>query len=101
MGPPDFVNPQVSGQTECPGGVDRSMVGVPAEPVRPAVPLRALALATHPGPAVAGTVVAAPLALAAGGAGGRAALVGGAGLAGQAAIGWGKHRLDAERGPGG
>src|SRR3712207_95012 len=97
MGPPDFVNPQVSGQTECPGGVDRSMVGVPAEPVRPPVSPRALALATHPGPTVAVTVVATLLALAAGVAAGRAALVCAAVLAGQASIGWSNDWLDADR----
>jgi 4-hydroxybenzoate polyprenyltransferase len=73
------------------------MVGVPAEPVRPPVPLRALALATHPGPAVAVTVVATLLALAAGVPGGRAALVGAAVLAGQASIGWSNDWLDADR----
>jgi 4-hydroxybenzoate polyprenyltransferase len=73
------------------------MVGVPAEPVRPPVPLRALALATHPGPAVAVTVVATLLALAAGVPGGRAALVGVAVLAGQASIGWSNDWLDADR----
>ena len=70
---------------------------MPAEPVRPPVPLRALALATHPGPTVAVTVVATLLALAAGVPGGRAALVGAAVLAGQASIGWSNDWLDADR----
>ena len=70
---------------------------MPAEPVRPPAPLRALALATHPGPAVAVTVVATLLALAAGVPGGRAALVGAAVLAGQASIGWSNDWLDAYR----
>src|SRR3712207_5612688 len=73
------------------------MVGVPAEPVRTPVSLRALALATHPGPALAVTVVATLLALAAGVPGGRAALVGVAVLAGQASIGWSNDWLDADR----
>jgi 4-hydroxybenzoate polyprenyltransferase len=73
------------------------MVGVPAEPVRPPVSLRALALATHPGPAVAVTVVATLLALAAGVPGGRAVLVCAAVLAGQASIGWSNDWLDADR----
>ena len=70
---------------------------MPAEPVRPPVPLRALALATHPGPAVAVTVVAGLLALAAGVPAGRAALVAVAVLAGQASIGWSNDWLDADR----
>jgi 4-hydroxybenzoate polyprenyltransferase len=73
------------------------MVGVPADPARPRVSLRALALATHPGPTVAVTVVATLLALAAGVPGGRAALVGIAVLAGQASIGWSNDWLDADR----
>jgi 4-hydroxybenzoate polyprenyltransferase len=73
------------------------MVGVPAEPVRTPVSLRALALATHPGPAVAVTVVATLLALAAGVPGGRAALLCAAVLAGQASIGWSNDWLDADR----
>ena len=58
---------------------------------------RALALATHPGPAVAVTVVAGLLALAAGVPAGRAALVTVAVLAGQASIGWSNDWLDADR----
>ncbi|MGY1679757.1 UbiA family prenyltransferase [Geodermatophilus sp. SYSU D01176] len=70
---------------------------MPAEPVRTPVSLRALALATHPGPALAVTVVATLLALAAGVSGGRAALVCAAVLAGQASIGWSNDWLDAGR----
>lgn len=58
---------------------------------------RALALATHPGPAVAVTVVAGLLALAAGVPAGRAALVTAAVLAGQVSIGWSNDWLDADR----
>ena len=53
--------------------------------------------ATHVGPAVAVTVVATLLALAAGAPGGRAALVGIAVLAGQVSIGWSNDWLDADR----
>ena len=70
---------------------------MPAKPVRTPVSLRALALATHPGPAVAVTVVATLLALAAGVPGGRTAFVGAAVLAGQASIGWSNDWLDADR----
>jgi 4-hydroxybenzoate polyprenyltransferase len=73
------------------------MVGVPAHGARRGVTLRALALATHPGPAVAVTVVAGLLALAAGAPAGRAALVAAAVLAGQASIGWSNDWLDADR----
>src|SRR3712207_1084693 len=73
------------------------MVGVPARPVRTSVSLRALALATHPGPALAVTVVAGLLALAAGAPWSRAALVTAAVLAGQASIGWSNDWLDADR----
>ncbi len=70
---------------------------MPAEPARtPATP-RALALATHPGPAVAVTVVATLLAVAAQLPAGRVALVGVAVLAGQASIGWSNDWLDADR----
>ncbi|WP_245700373.1 UbiA family prenyltransferase [Geodermatophilus siccatus] len=61
------------------------------------MPPRALALATHPGPAAAVTVVAGLLALAAGVPAGRAALVTVAVLAGQASIGWSNDWLDADR----
>jgi 4-hydroxybenzoate polyprenyltransferase len=73
------------------------MVGVPAHGARRGATLRALALATHPGPAVAVTVVAGLLALAAGVPAGRAALVAAAVLAGQASIGWSNDWLDADR----
>lgn len=68
-----------------------------ARGVGPGVTLRALASATHPGPAVAVTVVAGLLALAAGVPAGRAALVTAAVLAGQASIGWSNDWLDADR----
>jgi 4-hydroxybenzoate polyprenyltransferase len=70
---------------------------VPAEPARPVTGLRALALATHPGPTVAVTAVAGLLALAAGVPADRAALVTAAVLAGQASIGWSNDWLDADR----
>jgi 4-hydroxybenzoate polyprenyltransferase len=73
------------------------MVSVPAHGARRGATLRALALATHPGPAVAVTVVAGLLALAAGVPAGRAALVAAAVLAGQASIGWSNDWLDADR----
>jgi 4-hydroxybenzoate polyprenyltransferase len=73
------------------------MVGVRARGVGPGASPRALALATHPGPAVAVTVVAGLLALAAGVPAGRAALVTVAVLAGQASIGWSNDWLDADR----
>ncbi|MGY1689173.1 UbiA family prenyltransferase [Geodermatophilus sp. SYSU D01105] len=73
------------------------MVDVPAHPSRPAATTRALAMATHPGPAVAVTVVATLLAVAAGVPAGRVALVGLAVLAGQASIGWSNDWLDADR----
>ena len=68
-----------------------------ARGVGPGVTPRALAAATHPGPAVAVTVVASLLALAAGVPAGRAALVTAAVLAGQASIGWSNDWLDADR----
>ncbi|MGR6967343.1 UbiA family prenyltransferase [Geodermatophilus sp. URMC 61] len=70
---------------------------MPARGVRPGATPRALVLATHPGPAVAVTVVAGLLALAAGVPPGRAALVTAAVLAGQASIGWSNDWLDADR----
>jgi 4-hydroxybenzoate polyprenyltransferase len=73
------------------------MVGVRAHGARRRVTPRALALATHPGPALAVTVVAGLLALAAGASWGRAALVTAAVLAGQASIGWSNDWLDADR----
>ncbi len=68
-----------------------------ARGVGPGVTPRALAAATHPGPAVAVTVVAGLLAFAAGVPAGRAALVTAAVLAGQASIGWSNDWLDADR----
>jgi 4-hydroxybenzoate polyprenyltransferase len=59
--------------------------------------VRALIAATHPGPAVAVTVVATLLAVAAGVPAGRTALVLAAVLAGQASIGWSNDWLDADR----
>jgi 4-hydroxybenzoate polyprenyltransferase len=70
---------------------------VPRRPGGPRVPLRALALATHLGPTVAVTTVAALLAVLAGVPGGRSTLVGIAVLAGQASIGWSNDWLDADR----
>jgi 4-hydroxybenzoate polyprenyltransferase len=62
---------------------------------RPTVP--ALVAATHPGPTAAVTTVATLLAIAAGVAPGRTALVFAAVLAGQASIGWSNDWLDADR----
>jgi 4-hydroxybenzoate polyprenyltransferase len=70
---------------------------VPARPAGSAATLRALVLATHAGPAVAVTVVATLLAVAAGAPSGRVALVSAAVLAGQASIGWSNDWLDADR----
>jgi 4-hydroxybenzoate polyprenyltransferase len=73
------------------------MVGVPARPSRPGVGLRAMVLATHAGPAVAVTLVATLLAVAAGVPAGRVVLLTAAVLAGQASIGWSNDWLDADR----
>jgi 4-hydroxybenzoate polyprenyltransferase len=70
---------------------------VPVGAGGPAATLRALALATHPGPTVAVTTVATLLALTAGVPGGRTALLCAAVLAGQASIGWSNDWLDADR----
>jgi 4-hydroxybenzoate polyprenyltransferase len=78
-------------------GVDIGVVDVPAHPARRAGTVRALALATHPGPAVAVTVVATLLGVAAGVTAGRVALLTLAVLAGQASIGWSNDWLDADR----
>jgi 4-hydroxybenzoate polyprenyltransferase len=59
--------------------------------------VRALVLATHAGPALAVTVVATLLAVAANVPGTRTALVCAAVLAGQASIGWSNDWLDADR----
>ena len=73
------------------------MVDVPRPTPAPAARLRGLLLATHAGPAVAVTVVAALLAVAGGVPAGRVVLVTAAVLAGQASIGWSNDWLDAER----
>ena len=70
---------------------------MPAGAARPASVVRALLLATHPGPTVAVTVVATLLAVAADVPAGRTALLCGAVLAGQASIGWSNDWLDADR----
>jgi 4-hydroxybenzoate polyprenyltransferase len=73
---------------------------VPDTPLRSrrlAPTLRALVLATHLGPAVAVTLVATLLGIAAGLPAGRAGLVCAAVLAGQASIGWSNDWLDADR----
>lgn len=70
---------------------------MPAQPVGPVPGLRALAVATHPGPTAAVTAVAGLLALAAGLPAARAALVAAAVLAGQASVGWSNDWLDADR----
>ncbi|MGY1600843.1 UbiA family prenyltransferase [Geodermatophilus sp. SYSU D00815] len=59
--------------------------------------VRGLVLATHAGPAVAVTVVATLLGVAAGVGGARAVLLCAAVLAGQASIGWSNDWLDADR----
>ncbi|WP_233496016.1 UbiA family prenyltransferase [Geodermatophilus sp. TF02-6] len=70
---------------------------MPVRPARPAATVRALALATHPAPAGAVTVVATLLAVGAGVSAVRVALVAAAVLAGQASIGWSNDWLDADR----
>ncbi|RBY94126.1 ubiquinone biosynthesis protein UbiA [Blastococcus sp. TBT05-19] len=70
---------------------------MPPEAARPPSLVRSLALATHPGPAVAVTTVATLLAVASGTPAGRTALVLAAVLAGQASIGWSNDWLDADR----
>jgi 4-hydroxybenzoate polyprenyltransferase len=66
---------------------------------RPGAPatLLALARATHPGPALAVTLVAVLLAVSAGVGAARTVLVGAAVLAGQASIGWSNDWIDAGR----
>jgi 4-hydroxybenzoate polyprenyltransferase len=82
-------------------GLDREVVGVqvrgPEGRTGPARTAVALARATHLEPALAVTVVAVLLAMAAGVGPGRTALVGAAVLAGQASIGWCNDWLDADR----
>ncbi|MGY1739221.1 UbiA family prenyltransferase [Blastococcus sp. SYSU D01050] len=73
------------------------MVDVPAGPARHVRSVRALVLATHPGPALAVTTVATLLAVAAGVSAGRVVLLCLAVLAGQASIGWSNDWLDADR----
>ncbi|SFK88283.1 UbiA family prenyltransferase [Geodermatophilus ruber] len=73
------------------------MVDVPARPSRAAGAVRALALAIHPGPTVAVTLVATLLAATAGVPAARVALLAVAVLAGQASIGWSNDWLDADR----
>jgi 4-hydroxybenzoate polyprenyltransferase len=91
----------VSGSTEVNVGVDREAVGVQRQVAGGRTGLLgtagALARATHLEPALAVTVVAVLLALAAGVGPGRTVLVGAAVLAGQAAIGWCNDWLDADR----
>ncbi|WP_104524558.1 UbiA family prenyltransferase [Blastococcus atacamensis] len=70
---------------------------MPARGARPPSLLRALASATHPGPAVAVTAAGTLLAVAAGIPAGRTALVCAAVVAGQASIGWSNDWLDADR----
>ncbi|MGY5891752.1 UbiA family prenyltransferase [Blastococcus deserti] len=70
---------------------------MPLRPAGPVAAARALVLATHAGPALAVTVVATLLAVAAGMPPGRVALVCAAVLAGQASIGWSNDWLDADR----
>jgi 4-hydroxybenzoate polyprenyltransferase len=77
-------------------GVDTGVVDMPSQP-RGRSLARALALATHPGPAAAVTVVATLLAVAAGVPAERTVLVCAAVLAGQASIGWSNDWLDADR----
>jgi len=79
-----------------PGGVDRDVVGVPAQARGPAL-VRALVLATHAPPTVAVTLVSTLLAVSAGVTPGRVVLLGAAVLAGQASIGWSNDWLDADR----
>jgi len=73
------------------------VIDVPRRPHGPLATVRALALATHLGPAVAVTVVATLLAVAADVPAERSVLVCAAVLAGQASIGWSNDWLDADR----
>jgi 4-hydroxybenzoate polyprenyltransferase len=73
------------------------VVDVPPRRRSAASTARALVLATHAGPALAVTVVATLLAVAAGMPAGRVALLCAAVLAGQASIGWSNDWLDADR----
>jgi 4-hydroxybenzoate polyprenyltransferase len=73
------------------------VVDVPARSPQGVPSVRALVHATHPGPAVAVTIVATLLALAAEVPAGRVVLVCVAVLAGQASIGWSNDWLDADR----
>src|SRR4051794_38835603 len=86
-------------------GLDRGVVGVQAHDhgarTRLAHTAAALARASHLEPALAVTVVAVLLAVAADVPPGRTVLVGAAVLAGQASIGWCNDWLDARRRPGG
>jgi 4-hydroxybenzoate polyprenyltransferase len=78
-------------------GVDSSVADVPSPGPGAVARLRGLATATHAGPALAVTVVATLLAVAAGVTGPRVVLVCAAVLAGQASIGWSNDWLDADR----
>ena len=73
------------------------MIGSPPVGATRWPPVRAMVAATHPGPAVAVTVVGTLLAVAAGAGPGRTALVSAAVLAGQLSIGWSNDWLDADR----
>lgn len=73
------------------------MVDVPSPAPGPAARLRGLVAATHAGPALAVTVVATLLAVAAGVPAPRVVLLCLAVLAGQASIGWSNDWLDADR----
>jgi 4-hydroxybenzoate polyprenyltransferase len=73
------------------------VIDVPAGASRSLATVRALALATHLGPALAVTTVATLLAVAAGVPGARTILLCAAVLAGQASIGWSNDWLDADR----
>jgi 4-hydroxybenzoate polyprenyltransferase len=70
---------------------------VPAPPSRTGALIRGLVLATHLGPAVAVTLVATLLSIAAGVGPARTGLLCFAVLAGQASIGWSNDWLDADR----
>jgi 4-hydroxybenzoate polyprenyltransferase len=73
------------------------VVDVPVPPRRAGAAVRGLVLATHLGPAVAVTLVATLLGVAAGVGPGRTTLLCVAVLAGQASIGWSNDWLDADR----
>ncbi|MEU0098748.1 UbiA family prenyltransferase [Streptomyces sp. NPDC006267] len=97
----DRVSPAdaVPAGAERAGAVPAGAVSVEAAPVdaRRRGPIAGLALACHPGPALAVTALACALALGSGLDGPRSALVTGAVLTGQLSVGWCNDAYDARR----